>query len=117
MMRALFAIAVLSLGMHVATAQVATGTISGIVRDGTQAAVAGAGVTITDKDKGITLQFLTSENGSYQAPSLNPGNYTVTIRKDGFKEAIQPSVTLQVDQTARVDFTLELGSVNDSISV
>jgi hypothetical protein len=93
-----------------AQAQVATGTILGTVRDTSQAAIGGAAVTVTETDKGITLHFPTAENGDDQAPSLIPGTYSVKIEKSGFKEAIQSGVILQVDQTARVDTTVQRDS-------
>jgi len=105
------------LGCAVAEAQVTTGTILGTVKDSTQAPVAGAAVTVTETGKGTALHFITDDSGAYQAPLLIPGTYSVTIEREGFKKAIQSNVTLEVDQKARVDFTLELGAVTETMNV
>src|SRR4051812_17306566 len=94
---------ILILAVSVIEAQVTTGTILGTVRDNTQAGVAGAVVTITETSKGTSLQFRSDETGSYQAPFLIPGVYSVGVEKEGFKRSLQAGVTLDVDQKARVD--------------
>ena len=97
--------------------QVTTGTILGSVRDPTGAAMAGAKVTITDIAKGTATQYETDQAGNYNAPFLIPGTYSVTVEKEGFKRAVTPSVILDVDQKARVDFTLEIGQVSQTLEV
>jgi hypothetical protein len=99
------------------SAQVATGTILGTVRDSTGAAVPGAVVTVTETNKGTSLQFSTDEAGSYTAPFLTPGAYAVTVEKAGFRRQVRSGIILQVDQRARVDFTLEVGAVTETVDV
>src|ERR1700733_3955142 len=66
-----------------------TGTIVGTVRDNTGAAIPGASVTITDMNKGTVVKFTTDATGSYQAPLLIPGTYSVGVEKEGFEKSIQ----------------------------
>ena len=100
-----------------ASAQVTTGTILGTVRDSTGAAVVGATVTITETSKGLTNTSVTDADGAYNVPFLTPGNYHVSVEKTGFKRAASENVGVNVDDKARLDFTLELGNVSETISV
>ncbi|MCS7315307.1 MAG: carboxypeptidase regulatory-like domain-containing protein [Bryobacterales bacterium] len=100
-----------------AGAQVTTGTILGTVRDSTGAAVPAAQITITETNKGTSLQFVTDETGAYHAPFLSPGTYSVTVEKPGFKRQVRSGILLQVDQRARVDITLEVGQLTETVDV
>src|SRR6185312_11605475 len=96
-----------------AWSQVTTGSILGEVRDSSGAAVAGAKVTVTDTLKGTAQQYTTDNSGSYYAPFLIPGTYRVSVEKEGFKRSMSADIPLSVDQKARTDFTLEVGSVSE----
>ena len=109
-------IGILSL-LPTAEAQVTTGTIVGTVHDATGAVVAGAKVTVTNMEKGTTQVFQTDENGYYNAPFLIPGTYQVRVEKPGFTAALQTGIVLHVDQQARVDITLSVGQVTETVSV
>lgn len=98
-------------------AQVTTGTILGTVRDNSQAVVSGAQITVTEEGKGTSQKFATDDTGNYSAPFLIPGTYTVAVEVPGFKKQVRTGVILQVDQKARVDFTLEVGEVTETIDV
>jgi hypothetical protein len=100
-----------------ALGQVTTGTILGTVRDTTGAIVNGAMVTITDATKGTVTTYRTDEAGNYNAPFLIPGTYNVEVQKQGFKRGVSNNIVLDVDQKARVDFSLEVGQVNESVEV
>jgi len=50
-------------------------------------------------------------------PALNPGTYDVKVEKSGFKTATRPAFELQVQQTARIDFAMEIGQVSESVEV
>jgi hypothetical protein len=97
--------------------QVTTGSILGEVRDSSGAAVAGAKVTVTDTQKGTTQQYTTDNSGSYYAPFLIPGTYRVSVEKEGFKRSVSADIPISVDQKARTDFTLEIGSVSETLEV
>ena len=98
-------------------AQVTTGTILGTVRDNTGALIIGATVTITDVGKGTSQRFETDDTGSYNAPFLVPGTYSVTVERTGFRKEIRSGIILQVDQKARIDFDLSVGAITESVDV
>ncbi|MGH9693541.1 MAG: carboxypeptidase-like regulatory domain-containing protein, partial [Bryobacteraceae bacterium] len=100
-----------------ASGQVTTGTILGDVRDASGAAIAGAKVTVTDTQKGTAQQYATDNSGSYYAPFLIPGTYRVSVEKEGFKRSVSEDLPLSVDQKARTDFTLAVGSVSETLEV
>lgn len=101
----------------VAPAQVTSGTILGVVKDTSGQLVPGAAVNITEPSKGTSSTYRTDDSGGYNAPFLTPGTYTVFVQKEGFKRAISRNITLDVDQKARVDFMLEVGSVEQTLEV
>ncbi|MEO7653485.1 MAG: TonB-dependent receptor, partial [Bryobacteraceae bacterium] len=94
-----------------------TGTILGSVRDHTGASVSGAKVTITDSAKGTSQVHTSDEEGSYNAPFLIPGTYSVTIEMSAFKRQVREGVIVQVDQRARIDFSLEVGQVTETVNI
>jgi hypothetical protein len=94
-----------------------SGSILGTVLDNTGAGVGDAKVTIVNVDRGTTQAVTTDPSGDYNVPFLPPGNYRVTVEKSGFKKQQSAPTKLDVDQRARIDFTLELGSVTEVIEV
>ena len=100
-----------------ASAQVTTGSILGTIHDSTGAVVAGATVTVTDTGKGTTSANQTDTDGTYSVPFLNPGTYSVSVEMAGFKRSISNNIVVDIDQKARVDFTLELGGVSETVQV
>ncbi|HEY1215606.1 MAG TPA: carboxypeptidase regulatory-like domain-containing protein, partial [Bryobacteraceae bacterium] len=103
--------------LGIASAQVTTGSILGTITDSSGAAVPGAQVTVTEINKGTTQQYTTDESGNYVAPFLVPGHYSVTVEKSGFKRAASPDNLVEVDQRARLDFTLQIGAASETIEV
>ncbi len=100
-----------------ALCQVTTGTILGTIHDSSGAAVAGVNVVITESAKGTSTQYVTDQNGEYSAQFLIPGTYSVGASKEGFKRSVSDNVVLDVDQKARVDVTLEIGQVSQTLEV
>ena len=100
-----------------AAAQMNAGTILGTVTDPTGAAIADAQVTVTNAGTSISQRTTTDSTGNYVVPYLIPGIYEVTAEKEGFKKITRAGITIQVDQKARVDLGLQLGSVTDRIEV
>ena len=84
-----------------ARAQAVSGTIYGVVRDPSQAAVAGASATVRNADTNYTRSSQTSPEGDFRFPSLPLGSYTLTVVHPGFGQFVQEGITLQVDQQAR----------------
>ena len=98
-------------------AQMNTGTILGTVVDPSGAAVPGAKITITNTGTQITQTLVTDNSGSFYVPTLIPGDYDVTAEKEGFQKVIRSGITLQIDQKARVDMTLQVGAVTQTVEV
>jgi len=99
-----------------ADAQVTTGTIIGSVTD-SSGVVPGATVTVREVNKGTTTTYVTDETGTYTAPFLVPGTYAVEVNVQGFKKSIREGIILQVNQRARVDVTLEVGRLEETMTV
>src|SRR5271156_2478736 len=100
-----------------AAAQKDTGGIAGIVKDATNALVAGAKVTVTDVDRGTAFVTSTNAQGEYVASPLKIGRYQVTIEKQGFKRVTAGPVTVDVQARPAVDVTLQVGSISESMTV
>lgn len=100
-----------------AWAQQGRGSLTGTVTDSTGAAVPEAAVSIVNVGTQATFTTTTTDTGVYSAPSLAVGIYVITAEKSGFKTAVATDITLQVDQNARVDLTLELGEVTERVEV
>ncbi len=100
-----------------AAAQMTTGTILGTVSDPSGAAIPGARVIITNSQTKISTSFETDAAGNYVVPYLIPGVYEVSVEKQGFRRVTRTGITLEVDQKARVDLTLALGSVTETVTV
>src|SRR6202051_4741004 len=90
-------------------AQTSRGTILGSVTDTSGAAVPGATVTIKNVDTGLVRTAITSDDGSYAAPELPIGNYSVSVEKAGFKLGVVTGVKVEVSTERRVDVTLQPG--------
>ena len=81
------------------------------MKDSTGGVVPGATVTVVNKATNATRTTQSNEVGLFDFPALPPGNYTVQSELEGFKTASR-ELELQVQQTARVNFTLELGTIS-----
>src|SRR5499426_37299 len=101
----------------IALAQTPTATVTGQARDASGAAIPGVRVSARNVQTNIERSAVTSESGDYTIPLLNIGEYRVSVEKQGFKKAVQTGLTLQVDQKARLDFTLEVGQVSESVEI
>jgi hypothetical protein len=112
------ALAVFAWSALPAAAQSTTAQLTGSVADATGAVIAGARVVVTNAATGIIRgEVTTNEIGYYTAPLLPPAAYTVLVEKEGFRAVTRSGVVLNVDQVARLDFTLEIGSVTEAIDV
>ena len=93
------------------------GRILGSVIDQTGGAIAGATVTITDVDRGVTRTLTTDDAGQYNAPNLLPGKYTVRAESKGFRAVERQNVILEVGKEPRVDLTLQPGEQTQTLTV
>lgn len=98
-------------------AQVDTGAISGTVLDAVGASISGAVVEITNEATGFTAKLVTNEAGFYSAPALRPGEYRVSVTKEGFAPQSRPGVGLRVQDRLALDFRLGVGAVNEEVAV
>ncbi|MGA2807757.1 MAG: carboxypeptidase regulatory-like domain-containing protein [Terracidiphilus sp.] len=100
-----------------AQAQNAQGTIVGHIVDPSGAAVVGAKVTIKEASTGVVHSSVTSSSGDYSVPDLNPGHYSVTVEAPGFSKEVSPDLTLEIEQTLRQSFSLQVGNVSSTVEV
>jgi hypothetical protein len=91
--------------------------IHGHVIDPSQAAVPEALITVVNQDSGFRHLAQTGSDGDYAVGSLESGLYKVTVRKDGFRTMIRFNVKVANLEAARVDFTLCVGAVQETITV
>jgi outer membrane receptor protein involved in Fe transport len=108
-------VSVLSAGMLLG--QQGSGTISGIVTDPQNAAVAGADVRVRNTGTNSVFRTKANEQGYFTAPGMSVGEYEVVTERPGFKRSVRSGITLQVNQTAQVDVRLEIGQVADTVEV
>ncbi len=94
-----------------------SGTILGNVHDASGAQIAGATITVTNIDKGTSQTVATGQDGNYVVPFLPPGNYRVGVEKQGFQRQDSPPTQLDVDQHVKLDFSLSVGSVQQTVQV
>jgi len=100
-----------------AKAQLVGGTISGDVVDPGGAAVSRAEVLIRDEETGSERKVLTAESGTFSAPSVAVGAYTVSVSKEGFSPLNRTGIALTVGQNVQLHLALALGSVQQTVSV
>ena len=98
-------------------AQAPVGEITGTVTDATGGVVAGAVVSINNAAVNLQRSSATNSAGVYSFPALPPGTYTVKVEMQGFKSEVRGDIILQVSQVARLDFTLQVGSLTDVVEV
>ncbi len=103
--------------LTVAFAQRGRGTILGSVTDVSGAVIPGALITITNTATNAVTNVTANSGGNFTVPNLLVGNYTVVATRDGFKKALRSGVTLEVDQRAEINLTLETGAVSETIEV
>ena len=94
-----------------------TSAIVGQVRDGSGAVVAGATVTIIDRETGMRRSAKTDESGRFNFPQLKPGTYSVTAEAEGFEARHNDAVAAQLGQKQALDFVLKPAQANESIEV
>ncbi len=111
----LFAL-VLLLSLNTASAQVLYGSLTGSVRDVSQAAVPGATVQLFSLDTGVTKEANTNESGIYLFSDLLPGRYKVTISAKSFG-SITSEMNIEVNRVRRFDAALSVARVTESVVV
>ena len=112
------ALVFLSLWTPLGRAQDATGTIAGNITDASGAGVPGAKVVVTNLATKLSKESTTDSAGFYQVLQLPIGSYEVSAEATGFSKSItRPATPLEINQTLRVDLTLEIGATTTSVTV
>ena len=111
------AVYVLFLTTTMASAQEVSAAITGHVTDPSGAAVAGAKVVATDTQRGTEWPTVTNGDGAYNLPRIPVGTYNIRVENAGFQVSQQSNVTLVLNQVARLDFELQVGSYKQTVEV
>ncbi len=98
-------------------AQDSTGTIAGVVKDGSGAVVAGATVSVVNTGTNARYSGVTDSIGDYSIRGLPIGGYRLIAESAGFKKFETTGIPVQINETARVDPVLEVGLVTESVQV
>lgn len=98
-------------------AQTSKALISGIVTDGSGAAVVGAKITITDVSRGLDYRSETNASGVYRVIELTPSVYRLTAEAAGFRTYVLESLPLSTQQNATLNITMEIGAVTERVQV
>src|SRR5215475_1780454 len=99
------------------SAQEARGTITGKVRDASDAVMPGAPVRITDAARGTTITVTTNDAGLYQAPYLLPGTYQIAVEVNGFKKYVRGGIALRIGDNLDIPVQLEVGQTSETVTV
>jgi len=98
-------------------AQVLYGSVVGTVTDQTGAVVPEAAVTITNINTGQTREGTTDAAGYYSIPNVLEGTYDLSVKKTGFRPYLEKGVRVSINAVRRVDVSLQLGAVTESVTV
>src|SRR5260370_31443671 len=109
--------AVLCLFMMPAVGQETTGGIVGVVKDSSGSTVAGARVTAVNEETDLEWQTVSDETGGYQFPLLRAGRYRLTVTAPGLQKLLRPDVVVNTTERVHLDLTLQVGGVNETVTV
>jgi len=98
-------------------AQTGQGDIVGMVSDTSSAVVPSAAVRAKNTATGFTYSSITNADGLYRLTYVNPGQYEISFEAQGFKRLVRGNILVRSTETSRVDVTLEVGSVTESVQV
>src|SRR5580765_4505265 len=98
-------------------AQSERGSITGVIQDTSKSAVPGVSVKVINTATNAVTDVVSSETGAYSATNLSPGTYRIEASLTGFQTAKTDGVRLTAGATARVDIVLNLGAIEESVTV
>ena len=98
-------------------AQAGSAKLTGKVTDPAGAALVGATVHAVNTATGVTFSTRSNEAGVWTLSSLSPGTYEVTVEMTGFAKSVRPDVELHVASEVALDFSLKLGTANETVTV
>jgi len=108
---------VASTGSPLLLAQTVDTSILGTVSDSSGALISGATVTIRSPATGIEKKAVTNSTGEYSITYLPPGNYNVTVSANGFASSEQKGIVLELNQSARINATMNVGGNQQTVEV
>ena len=91
--------------------------VSGVIHDASGAVIPGVSVTITNPETNFARTAISNEAGVYNLTGLQPGRYNMKVELPGFRPITQNDVELQIQQSARLDFTLQVGELSQTVEV
>ena len=92
-------------------------SLQGTVTDPSGALIPNATVEVRNARTGIAATLKTDEGGRYRQPLLQPGEYEVRVKAEGFQTSVRSSIALAVGQECVADFQLQVGSTNTEVTV
>ncbi len=111
------AIATVPGALQPAAAQVVGGTITGTVSDGSSAPVANAVVVVHNEDTGNERRLTTGTDGTFSAPSISIGTYSISVQVQGFAPLTRTGIALTVGQALRVPLVLSVAGATEQVTV
>ena len=115
--RLLFYLSILTALSTASLGQDRTAQITGIVHDPSGSPIPDAEITVRNVETGVKRQTKTSEKGEYTVTLLDPGRYDILVEHPGFKSFQQTGIILHVNDSVRLDYSLQLGAVTQVINV
>src|SRR5215471_12319826 len=112
-----FEVAVAVLFIPIATAQINTATISGVITDQTHSVIPSAEVQITSEGMGIVKSTLSNPEGHYTFTFVLPGTYDLTVQAKGFGKFERKSVSVQAAQVVSIDCELQVDTATQAVTV
>lgn len=91
--------------------------VQGVITDSTQAVIAGASVALRNNNTGVQATQQTNQSGVYLFDFVLPGNYTLTVEMQGFKQFQQRNILVQARGDVTVNATLEIGATRETVTV
>ncbi|MBI4479411.1 MAG: TonB-dependent receptor [Acidobacteria bacterium] len=98
-------------------AQQPTGTILGVVKDATGGVIPGTSITVSNTQTGFVRMAMTGQDGSFRLPALPVGSYQIVAEHPGFQREVRSDLTLNIGQEAVLNFSLQVGAVEQTIAV
>jgi len=97
--------------------QVERASVIGNINDRSGAAMAGVEITVTNESTNTSTRIQSDDAGAYTAVNLIPGSYSISASRTGFRPVVFRNFVLQVGQSARLDITMDVGSIDQTVEV
>jgi hypothetical protein len=98
-------------------AQTANSTLSGVVKDQNGDVIAGVQVRVLNTGNAQTREISTGNEGTFTAPVLPAGNYSLTLIRTGFAPLEITGITLGVGEERAFQVELKIGTLREQVRV